>query len=744
MQRYTKLLVVLFFSLSFFSTWGQKSNIWKNFTDLKNINDAVATDKGLWCGTDGGAFYYSFEDSSFTVYNKPEGLNGSPVTAVTKDKYNKIWFGCSNGIIDVFDPSNKSFKRILDIYNSDRTMSQINSLMAKGDTIFVSTDFGLSLINPINYFLYDTFFKFGSLSSNIKVNSCLSDKVLYVSVAGGVAMQKAPNINLSYPESWQIFTTADGLLSGNVTKIINFRDTIIASTNVGLCYLDKNKWKPFTQKFENYYIFDMFATGDSLFTLDGYFVYLYRNGLFSIVGSMLDGISKKFIDLKGNNIFLTSGTGVKRKTKEFQSIGIKPNCPNSGYAYDMTVDSKQNLWVASRSNGFFKYDGETWTNFTKESYPGLKTNEFYNLFSASDERIYAGSYGNGFVRINKDNSISGFTSSNTPLLGLGTDFLAIEKIMADSKSNLWILNYNASNRKTLNVLTKDSVWYQFENPESPLATQYTDMIVDQYDTKWFISQSDGSKLYFFNENNSLSKTTDDVSGTIVASGNFSSADIKCLALDRRGDVWVGNSLGANIITNTFSVLNSGKANLKILSVYNLRQQTVNCIAVDPLNQKWIGTNQGLMLVSSDGSSIISYYDTKNSPLLSNIITSIAVNENTGVVYAGTEYGISAFPTDYIKPKDSFGGLEIYPNPLVIDGSNKGITVDGLIKETELKIISVSGQLIRQFTSPGGRVAFWDGKDSDGNFVASGIYIVVAYNQDGSSVASAKVAVIRKK
>ena len=193
--------------------------------------------------------------------------------------------------------------------------------------------------------------------------------------------------------------------------------------------------------------------------------------------------------------------------------------------------------------------------------------------------------------------------------------------------------------------------------------------------------------------------------------------------------------------NTIS--STGLGSVNISSVFVLRQQTINCIAVDALNQKWIGSNAGLLLVNSDGSQLLATYDSKNSPLLSDEITSLAIDENSGTVYAGTNSGLTSFKTPAEKPLESFSNLFFYPSPFIIDNSGKQLTIEGLVKDSDIKILTISGKLIRHFTSPGGRVAYWDGRDDSGNLVASGIYLVVAYDTEGNNVTTGKVAVLRK-
>jgi len=289
------------------------------------------------------------------------------------------------------------------------------------------------------------------------------------------------------------------------------------------------------------------------------------------------------------------------------------------------------------------------------------------------------------------------------------------------------------------------LWYHYKVPsELNLTLQFHfNLFVDQFDTKWYSSTDPKrSGLFFFNENTTLTNTADDISGFISTSNGLNSNSISAIALDKRGELWVGSNFGVNIISNLGSLSSSGSG-LKIISVFSLRQQSINSIAVDPLNQKWIGTNQGLLLVNSDGSKLLTTLNTANSALLSDIITSIAINENTGEVFVGTDNGLTSFTTTAVKPTTNFSELFTYPSPFIIGTGNNELIIDGLVKNSDIKILTISGKLLKEFSSPGGRIASWDGKDQSGNYVSSGVYIIVAFDKDGNNITTGKVAVIRK-
>jgi len=417
----------------------------------------------------------------------------------------------------------------------------------------------------------------------------------------------------------------------------------------------------------------------------------------------------------------------------------------------LNVDQDGVLWVGSGNDrsgvGIYKYDGNAWTNYNIQNTPQLPGNTYFNVFTASDNSKYLGSWGFGFLRI-KDDQMQVFDAFNTDIAGTPEFpdlYIVISGLGEDSRNNLWILNYWAANRKTLSMITPDSTWYHFTIPAAQNAVLQRQhfLAIDQYDTKWWCSQ-DLSKtgLFYFNENKTYDDPSDDRSGFLNKSNGLNDNFVTSVVVDRRSDVWVGTSFGINIISNTNTALSSSPQ-FRISSVFALRQQSINCIAVDPLNQKWVGTNQGLLLVNSDGSQLIATFDSKNSPLLADEIRSIAIDENSGRIYVGTDAGLTSFDTPSIKPVDNFSELLIYPSPFIIDGRNTFLTIDGLIRDSNIKILNISGKLVNEFSSPGGRIAFWDGRNSEGEFVHTGVYLIVAFDKEGNSVTTNKVAVLRK-
>lgn len=744
-------IIPIFLFATFFSitVYSQQPTNWKNHTDMKQVNSIQALENGVWAATSGGGFFYDASLDNFKKLTKTDGLFSTSLTAACIDNYGKVWFGSSSGAINIYDPINNSVRTILDIYNSDKINKQINELKVSGDTIFISTEFGLSLMDSRALVFYDTYYKFGNLSSNIRVVSTFKNNLIYASTEFGVAIQKDGALNLSAPESWNIYNTTNGLSSNVIRKIIIYRDTIIAATDKGLSMFNGINWQTFLPSYNNINIIDILVSNDSLIISHGSSISVYYQGTVTTIFTSPFEIRK--ISFSKAGLFATSSKGVIKIEEGNNYKVIVPNGPEANQFPNMTVDRDGNLWSASGKDGagkgIYTFDGTQWSVYDVAHYPALFQNDYYSVFSGSDNNIYAGNWGQGFVKI-KNGIATRFHSGNTPMVGIpnNSNFIVITGFAEDSKNNLWILNLRAGDRKSLYMLTTDSVWYSFGNSLEQHAafSEMKNLVSDQYGTKWYAMTNEGSLgLFYYNEKGTYSVAADDVFGYISKINGLNDNSVNSIVIDRRGDLWVGTSLGVNIITNISTVLSSNPQ-IRISSVFVLRQQTINCIAVDPLNQKWVGTNQGLLLVNSDGSRLIATYDSKNSPLLSDVIRSIAIDENKGTVYVGTDAGLTSFETPAVRPLENFSELFVYPNPLLVEDKNEFLTIDGLIKDSEIKILSINGKLISAFSSPGGRVAYWNGKDLDGKPVNSGIYLIVAYDKEGNNVATSKVAVLRKK
>lgn len=219
--------------------------------------------------------------------------------------------------------------------------------------------------------------------------------------------------------------------------------------------------------------------------------------------------------------------------------------------------------------------------------------------------------------------------------------------------------------------------------------------------------------------------------------------------DRTGQIWVGTTSGLFVIQDPQAAASeSMRVRRPVVprndgtnyGDYLLDGANISCIAVDATNRKWVGTaDGGVYLVSADGTKEISNFNKDNSPLPSNTIYSIACDPNSNRVYIGTDLGLMCYESDASPAQADFSDVYVYPNP-VRPEYNGWITVAGLMDNSLVKIADMSGNVVFQGRSSGGSFV-WDGCNTAGERVRTGVYLVLASSGDDSTTASAIVSKI---
>lgn len=186
----------------------------------------------------------------------------------------------------------------------------------------------------------------------------------------------------------------------------------------------------------------------------------------------------------------------------------------------------------------------------------------------------------------------------------------------------------------------------------------------------------------------------DSNGNIDVSGYF------CVTEDKNGQVWIGTNRGPIICTNYRDINNLRctriiRTNEDGEPYYLLDGEQINAIAVDGGNRKWIATNSsGVFLVSEDGMETIANFTTANSPLPSNQINSLAINQITGEVFIGTEKGLVSYMGDATEGSEDYSDIYAYPNP-VRPEHNDRVTIVGLMADSNVKITDMKGNIVYQ-------------------------------------------------
>ena len=439
---------------------------------------------------------------------------------------------------------------------------------------------------------------------------------------------------------------------------------------------------------------------------------------------------------------------------------IFPYGPSTNIVTSLVVDDEGVLWGATGptlDKGFYRYnmslpDSLQWKIFTSDKYPimqssGRPFDSYFKVSLGKKGSVWVSSWGNGILEIRGDSIYRKLdTKSKPPLptaVASNPDFSLPTGVAVDNEGDVWIANSNVDDNCGLVRLTSDTTAINYYNPFSLKNTFFHNVAIDDNGTVWignsetFYKQSIG--LYYYNKNSLVSGTAAyNGWGLLNTENGLPSNIVLSVIVDQSDYVWIGMDPGLTIITNPLYPKSSRT------SVYPLRQEAIQAIAIDAVDNKWVGTKTGIYVLNSDGTQLLNQYNVANTngKLIDDDIQTIAIDNKRGLIYFGTGKGISCLSIEPVTTSPTFTSLALGPNPYMIPNAYP-LTIRNLVANSTIKILTLTGRLIRQFPAQGGGRAFWDGKDISGNLVPSGIYFVVAFNETGTQVTSAKLAVIRK-
>ena len=261
---------------------------------------------------------------------------------------------------------------------------------------------------------------------------------------------------------------------------------------------------------------------------------------------------------------------------------------------------------------------------------------------------------------------------------------------------------------------------------------------------------EANAILVFNDNGTIDNTSDDNIKKITSSINNGAIPgdmLLSMACDLDGEVWLGTNQGIGVIYNPENIFGTGSYDAQqILVEYDgytrplLESEAITAIAIDGDNKKWIGTDKaGVFLLSEDGTEELAHYTEENSPLLSNTISGITINDR-GEVFFGTANGTVSYMGTATPGSTENTNVYAYPNP-VREGYEGTIAITGLVQNAMVKITDVSGNVVYSTRAEGGQ-AVWNGKTMNGDKVNTGVYLVFSSDSNGENTNITKIMVIK--
>lgn len=740
-------------------------HLWRAHSAYSIIDEVAVMKEKVFALSNHSLFAVDKQSEELSYYSRLTGLNGAVISTIGYNPALNLLLVCyENGQIDVINAKDE-IENIPDLYLKQANFSKIvNSIYMYENTAYLAMDFGILVLDMKKREIKDTYIIGKDASEvNIKDITILGDSIYAVSPQ--LLYSAALSDPLSDYAYWQTQSLPNGqeatALSAHKQQLYIIRDAVLWSRNGG-------QWHKHSTTFAAK---DLCQTNQELFILPK-----DKDGV-AIVGTDLSlqwqemGIISDIQSDDNSLWFALDKYGLMRGSDRQTFL---PDGPINNTAYRMRFFGDRlyivpgGRWATQNKTPaeIMFYENDSWVNISHSQINEACNATILDLMNVAQDpkdkdHYFVTSFGSGLLEMYRDEVIKLYTPSNSSLTSAVAEkpqtYTRTDCAMFDDQGYLWVLNTGVSNNVHImdangNTIAKYNLYS--DGVRVPLYTP-GEILVDHRNPtwKWIPLCRYNTGLILLQDNGTPTDPTDDKvtyhtewydqNGKLVLPESIFS-----LAQDRDNTMWVGTNKGLFLIPATIDFTTSNRCERVIigrndgtqLGDYLLENEQINSIVVDGGNRKWIGTaSSGVFLLSPNGEETIEHFTSENSPLPSNNVLSIAIQESTGEVFFGTGQGLVSYMSDAIEPSTDFNEIYAYPNP--VHPNYKGlITIRGLMANTQVRIVDANGNLVTNIPSNGGE-AIWDMTNAQGDRVATGIYTILCNTADGSGHGTTKILIM---
>ncbi|MBQ5664002.1 MAG: Por secretion system protein [Bacteroidaceae bacterium] len=766
-KRTFTLLLFVFLSLSWLvaaiGDW-TVYNSYRYATSCRTVGDRV------YVLSAGNLYSYDKEDNELRVFDHINALSDVKVACIEySNAIEALVVVYENANVDILY-DNETIYNISDFKNKVLADKQINNVQVADSMAYISTSFGIVELNLKRLEFGNTY----TLNRSVQ-SVALYDGYLFACTPTGLFRGSLGDNLLDY-KNWK------QLLKYNVVALGEYKGELYGILrDFGFYSFDTEGH--FVQQIKNddkgkfsY----MQVDGDRMIVGNASRVCVYDSpdayAQYTLFGNSL------YLHADGKDFWSCNGAdGLARLTLKDGKLhealaGVQPNSPIRSYCEYLDFSKTGNLLVAGGNLNYFDdtfydgtammFDGSKWLNFQEKEIKDATGLFYQNITSIVEDpyeegHYFASSFGYGLYEFRDGKFVKHYNHENSALRsvissGYVNRYVRVPRLKYDADGNLWMTN--TGTQDIIKVLKRDGSWLTLPYKDISKSPTMVDILFDSRGWLWVTSLQADAGLFCAKMNNTPLDTSDDetkfVSGRLKNQDgiNYEISQLYTLVEDRTGQMWMGTNLGLFVLPNpkkffdgsvTFNQIKVPRNDGTGLADYLLSNVAIQTIYVDGANRKWVGTkDSGLYLVSADGLETIHHFTTENSPLPSNSIVSIAVNEESGEVFIGTTAGLVSYMGDATEPATTLdeNSLHAYPNPVREDYTGD-ISVTGFTQDCNVKIIDSAGTLIYETSSTGGQIT-WNGCNVRGERVSAGVYYVLAYDATGDKGAATKILVIR--
>lgn len=745
---------------------------WRTHFASSAIFQIVQRDVEVFAAMSNTLAYVDTRDDILYGMDRNNGLSGVDISALAYESlYDALVVGYQDGMLDLVfgsDVVSLPYMQEAEIEGS----KAVNRICTDGRYAYLATGFGIVVVDVRKEEIKETYYIGQNNAREAVYGICVDEEYIYAVTEEGLKYAEKSASNLNDFSAW----TTDSVFAGQDLRFctVSMGALVVGTSsrafagNIGQAWtelpLERSAALTVLEESSNRLVA---AYHDSL---SGWRADVYGpdwNLEYTTRGTVNPAIGAAMLDLEGN-LWLGFQTGemvcVDRASGE--RLSFVHEGPMTDNCFDISKTGKSLLVAGGGYGNAFQplatafevdvfHDGD-WTVYNTESVQkaGLSAS-IRAVVQAVEDPLQEGHYfaatsEYGLVEIKPDGSMAWYMPENSTLQydNAVHNTCRVYGLDFDADANLWILN-NMSDA-ALHCLDRNGNWSAYDLRVSGLAPErVSDLLVDYWQHKWVIFNNASLAVYETDGNY--------IKGLQVNMNNgndLTTTRVFCLVEDDLGHIWMGTDRGVKVIDqharmfeNPTGLYTSVPVNTVRVSrdgylINLLDDNQVLSIAVDGGNRKWLGTaSDGLYLVSSDGSEEIAHFTTSNSPLFSNRIQDIAIDDQSGEVFIATDRGLLSYRGTATRTEgEPEEEARAFPNP-VRPGYQGLINIKGLPQNAIVKITDTNGTLIYQGQATGGQLS-WDGYGMQGRRPDSGVLFVFASTEEGKQSLACKIFYIR--
>lgn len=768
-------LFLILFIVTAIATATEDYTKWNTHFAYQNTSRVCLTENKVFAIANNHLYSVSKEDGVIDTYTRLDGFNENEVLEIEYNKENKcLLIAYTNSNLDILD-SDGTIYNIPDLFQKNLSVNKtIYQITMDKDYAYLSTGFGIVVVNLKKKEIANTYI-IGPDATKIPVYGvAIDDDYIYALSTSYIFKAKKENTNLLDYNYWQ-----EGKISletSNECKTLYyFSNSLFTIKSNNTVYAYNGQWKDLytTTRYAKLSISDnkllISKEYDGLVCLDKELKEIYTSLSFTL-DTQYDPKTDTYWAAFGgkgcakynkNNYnkpqgpSLTDGQRLIYSGDRMYIINGRGNFLDRGYKIPYISFIKDNKWhsLSPEEMGLYKFVDYAYDVTSIVTDPKDKTHWYFSTF------------GEGVFEVKNDKITAIYNASNTnnqiKTANEGNPhYNRCDGLILDSYGNIYVGMSSVTD--PISIFSPSTGWKNINhNKEQPL-TGWGKMFVFTSKFRSFLRTRATPGIYFWNDNKTPLDPSDDKT-KLYLSNSWIDKDGKILSLsylydmqeDKNGTLWVGTETGPILLQNPNSIFDSQDyrcTRVKInredgsgLADYLLNGETVYAIEIDYGNRKWLGTsNSGLFLVSADGTETILHFTKENSPLSSNSISDLELNPKTGELFISTPEGLYSYKTDSTEPVKEATKETIYafPNPVRPEFSGE-VIIGGLEDNSIVWITDASGDLVFKGRTVGGSIS-WNCKNSSGQDVTGGVYMVLVSNENADrpkSVAT-KILIVR--